>query len=543
MDSSRQRTKKVSGIRIRNEVFDEKGNGVSVANPLRAARGLAKEIGTHELSGIMQRGYGVVFCPLLGEDGYAEPKNKTDSDGPAQVVPVDQYRLADRLSTKYTPYKIGEDSQGNKVRKECLFPVDAARTVLNTIDAAPNLRMLRGVTHTPIPRADGSLLIEPGFDELTGILYLPTVKVRRVPVRPTTRDRREAVRLLRSLVAEFSWVGEHDEANYLGLMLTPLLRLLCPSPYKLGAIMAHQSGSGKSLLAEVLRLVHGGVFRSSIPKDEAEMRKAITSILYRTTAPVVQFDNVAGKLKSPILDGLLTSRNYSDRILGSSDEVDMVNDRLWCLTGNNLRISGDLARRTLWVSIDPKVPAPQNRTGFALDLPTYVAEKRGEILRALLILIVAWRNSGLSIELRSSDSYAKWSATVRGILDYAGVPGEFDHVDSTQAAIDEEDSEWEEFLSALHARFGSRAWLVRELVDSLIGDNFSGRVNGSKDAIGIPAESLPAELALKAARMEDIGKSLGRWLLNREGQFAGAYTVRNVKSTNLGKTWKIEKVG
>jgi hypothetical protein len=304
--------------------------------------------------------------------------------------------------------------------------------------------------------------------------------------------------------------------------------------------MAHQSGSGKSLLAEVLRLVHGGVFRSSIPQEEGEVRKSITAILHRTTAPVVQFDNVAGKLKSPTLDGLLTSRNYSDRILGASDEVDLVNDRLWCLTGNNLHISSDLARRTLWVSIDPRVPAPQNRTGFALDLPAYVADKRGEILRALLILIVAWRNSGSTLELRSSDSYAKWSATVRSILDYARVPGEFDHADSTQAAIDEEDSEWEEFLSAVHARFGSRAWLVRELIDSLIGDNFSGRVNGK---VGISAESLPTDLARKAARMEDIGKSLGRWLLNREGQFAGDYTVRNVKSTSMGKTWKIDKAG
>jgi len=492
---------------------------------------------------MMRRGFGVVFCPLLGEDGYAEPKNKADSDGPAQVVPVDQYQLADRVSAEYRPYKIGE-KDGDKYRKECLFPVDVARAVLNTIDTAPNLRTLRGVTHTPIPRADGSLLIEPGFDELTGILYLPTVKVRKVPARPTTRDRREATRLLRGLVEEFSWVGEHDEANYLGLMLTPLLRQMCPPPYKLGAIMAHQSGSGKSLLAQVLRLVHGGVFRSSIPQEEAEMKKSITAILYHTTAPVVQFDNVAGRLKSPTLDGLLTSSNYSDRILGKSQEaVNLVNDRLWCLTGNNLHIGGDLARRTLWVSIDPKVPAPQNRTGFALDLPAYVTEKRGEILRALLILIVAWRNSGPALELRSSDSYAKWSATVRGILDYARVPGEFDHEDSTQVAIDEEDSEWEEFLSAVHARFGSRAWLVRELIDSLIGDNFSGRMNGSKEAVGIPAESLPAELARKAARMEDIGKSLGRWLLNREGQFAGSYTVRNVKSTSIGKTWKIDKVG
>ena len=511
-----------------------------MGNPLQAERGLREEIGTNKLSGMMLRGAGVVFCPLVGEEGYDEPKNKEDSDGPAQVAPVDQYQLADRVSAEYRPYKIGKDSQDNPVRKECMFPVDVARAVLNTLNLAPNLRTLRGVTHTPIVRSDGSLLAEPGFDEETGYLYLPTVKVRKVPVRPTPRDRREAARLLRGLVAEFSWVGEHDEANYLGLMLTPLLRQMCPPPYKLGAIMAHQSGSGKSLLAQVLRLVHGGVFRSSISTDEGELRKSISAILYQTTAPIVQFDNVAGRLKSQVLDGLLTDGIFSDRILGSTREVKFVNDRLWCLTGNNLHIGGDLARRTLWVSIDPKVPAPQNRTGFKLDLPVYVSEHRGEILRALLIVILAWCNSGKPIELRTSDSFAKWSATVRGILGYAGVPGEFDHEDSAKVAIDEEDSEWEEFLSAIYSHFNSRPWLVRELMDSIVGDNFSGRLNGKS---GISSDSLPAELARKAARMEDIGKSLGRWFLNREGQFAGNFTVRNVKSTNLGKTWKIEKAG
>ncbi len=155
----------------------------------------------------MIRGPAVVFCPLLGEDGYTEPENEGDSDGPAQVVPVDQYQLADRVSAEYRPYKIGE-RDGNKYRKECVFPVEVARIVLNTIDKAPNLQTLRGVTHTPIIRSDGSLLDEPGFDEDTGYLYLPTVKVRRVPVRPTARDRRTAVRLLRGLVAEFSWGGD-----------------------------------------------------------------------------------------------------------------------------------------------------------------------------------------------------------------------------------------------------------------------------------------------------------------------------------------------
>jgi len=111
-----------------------------------------------------------------------------------------------------------------------------------------------------------------------------------------------------------------------------------------------------------------------MPHDDAELEKSISSILTCTTAPVVQFDNVSGTLRSSRLAALLTSREYSGRILGSTNSVDMVNDRLWTLTGNTLNLGGDLVRRTLWCTIDPGCPDPQLRTGFKLDTPAYVAQ-------------------------------------------------------------------------------------------------------------------------------------------------------------------------
>ena len=93
----------------------------------------------------------------------------------------------------------------------------------------------------------------------------PSLSVPPVSDRPTSLEVQRAGRMLLDVVADFPFVTVHDRANYLGALLTPLLRPLVPPPYKLVAIGAPQRGSGKSLLASILRELHGGVFKSEFP--------------------------------------------------------------------------------------------------------------------------------------------------------------------------------------------------------------------------------------------------------------------------------------
>jgi hypothetical protein len=410
-------------------------------------------------------------------------------------------------------------------------------------------------------RRDGTVLDTPGYDEASGFLYLPDVTVPPVPEQPSADELAAAVELLRGMVDEFTWVGEHDEANYLGLLLTPLLRELCPPPYKLGGIMARQPGSGKTLLASILRDVHGGVFRAEMPHDEAETEKTISSILSCTTAPVVTFDNVSGMLRSSKLAAVLTSRDFAGRILGSTNSVDMVNDRLWTITGNNLNLGGDLVRRTLWVTIDPKVPNPHLRNKFKLDLSTYAREHRGEILHALLVLVRAWVVAGMESERRSSDSYAHWSAVVRGILTHAGVPGEFDHEKSAQQTVGADDEGWGEFLAAVREVMGTKPWAVRDLVARLewtYTDDWPGKEGGAKEEDSdrrpkpVPLypgliEALPGDLHEKFIRYggTSISRSLGQWLRNRNGRFAGDLVCEPGATDHhrKQKLWVVRKAG
>ena len=190
---------------------------------------------------------------------------------------------------------------------------------------------------------------------MVGLLYLPdeTVTVPPIPDNPTAARIRKAVKLILEPIKEFPFVTEHDRATWIGLAFTPALRPLFPPPYQMGVITATNPGSGKTLLANMLMALHGGVPRGEMPREDAELRKAITGTLMTTTAPIVLFDNLAGTIKSPVLDGLLTMKVWSDRWLGQNKEVSAPNDRLWLATGNNAQFGGDLGRRLAMVKLAP----------------------------------------------------------------------------------------------------------------------------------------------------------------------------------------------
>jgi hypothetical protein len=502
---------------------------VDVTNPAIAEAWLRQEVGRGRLAGMFYRAPGIVYTPREGEDGY-QPVRGGDQmdgdDGPAQVRPITGAVLASRVQCTFGVFRMvkrGEDW----VPVPALFARHSAQPVVDTPDAAPNLRTLRGVVHSPVVRPDGSVLATPGYDQSTGLLYLPEPGLEVPPIlpNPSTGDVAAAVRVLLYMIQDFTFLSDHDRANYLGLLLTPLLRAMVPPPYKLAAIGAPQPGSGKTLLANILRHLHGGVFRSEMPEDDAELRKQVTTILDYTTGPVVHFDNVSGVLRSSTLAGLLTSARWDDRRLGGNEMVNARNDRLWVITGNNVALGGDLIRRTLWVTIDPGVPNPHLRTDFAIpDLEGWVHRHRGTLIHALLTLVRAWVMAGQPTVARSGDSYRAWLATVGGILAVAGVPGAFDHPESIRQELGTEDDEWRDFLAAIHHAMGDRVWTVKELL---------GYVNTGLlvAQAPIPLDALPGDLsqrAIGAGGLMGISRSLGRWLMHRAGRWAGPYAVRSV---------------
>ncbi|WP_226352806.1 hypothetical protein [Pseudonocardia sp. ICBG601] len=527
-----------------------------IESPAGSLQWLTASMGAGPLSGVFRRGHDVVHTPRVGEDGHVPPRDPDDDDGPAQVRRVTARQVAALVDQTHSCREIRYAKDGLPREVDTLFPLEAAQRAVDSLDYMRSLRPLRGVTHVPTPRRDGTIIDQPGYDPETRLIFLPPdgLTVPPVPQEPTGADVRAAVGLLSQMLDDFAFKSEDDHANYLGMLLTPLLREICPPPYKLAAIGAPSPGSGKSLLSDIMRTLHGGVFRADTPTDSDEWRKSITTILDTTTAPVVEFDNVSGTLKSPILAGLLTSPVWSDRRLGATETVTAKNDRTWVVTGNNMSLGGDLVRRTVQITIDPGVPHPEKRNDFTItDLKSWVAQHRGELIGALLTLIRAWVVAGRPLRRKAgADSYRAWIETVDGILGHAGIPGTFDGADSQRITVGDDDEEWRDFLEAVHQQFGERSWTVKELLTLVSEDHHIGNTEFDQaNAVRrpIPLDALPAELGERVVRgrlgVGVIAKSLGRWLTNREGRWAGEkITVRRAGKTRdkIGM-WRIEHLG
>lgn len=517
---------------------------LEIGNAAEMAYWLQGALGSGRLAGFFRRSGRIVYTPRVGEAGYVHPEGEDEDNGPMQVQPATKEALAAEVQYLHRCYRTIKDKDGNERERPAMFPVQAASTAIAAPHRMGMLRNLKGVVHTPVVRPDGSILAEPGYDEVSGFLYAPEpgLAVPAVSLRPSAEEVAAAVALLDEMVAGFEWRGKHDRANLYGLLLTPLMRLVTPPPYKLFAVDAHQPGSGKTLLANTSRWIHGGVFRTEMPDADDELKKLITSILYTTTAPVVVVDNVTGSLTSSTLAGLLTSRDYSDRVLGRTENITLDNDRVWTITGNNVQIGGDLGRRTVTIAIDPGVPNPQERTGFAIaDLEGWVKARRGALLHALLTLITNWTAAGQPLQARAqSDGYARWESAVGAILERAGVPGEFDAAESRNIRGDEAEEGWAGFLEALWDLFGAEPFYVADLlskVDTMDNQPFS-------EGMLAPSALPSAELEADAKRGVLSARKLGKWIGNRQGRWAGPLTVVPVGAkTKRGQAWQMRRYG
>src|SRR5215217_7654424 len=502
---------------------------VDVRNDANAADWIRKELGQGKLAGIFRRGDVLVHTPQIGEEGYLPPKDLGLIDaGPAQVRPVTTIGIKALIEARHHCWKniqVRDGGETTRIKVPALFPQSAAQSVCEGArlgEHMPDLKALHGATHTPMMRRDGTILDTPGYDAATGFLYLPDpdLIVPPIPDRPTPDEIKAAVELILTPVAEFPFVSDDDRATWIGLLFTPILRPLLPGPYQMGVFTATNPGSGKTLLAKMIRILHGGVQRGEMPRDADELRKSITAALMDTTAPVITFDNLTGVIRSSVLEALLTDREWTDRWLGQNRSVTAVNDRLWLATGNNAAFGGDLARRIETVRLDPPGANPHLRTGFKIgDLETWMREHRGDLLAALLVVARGWVVAGMPSEDVRSDSYARWIGGLRGMLGWAGFPGVFGGGGSSEPAVSSDDEEWHTFLVELYGAFGTEPFTVKGLGERL--DSFAGRID---------AAALPGDLADKWAHIregKDAGfrRSLGWWLKNRLGRYASGWML------------------
>lgn len=336
-----------------------------------------------------------------------------------------------------------------RVEKEALPPAAVVDDAMVNIDS--RIPSIARVVSAPTFADAKTLLATPGYHAAARIYYdpKPGAVVPSVPAEPTQADLAHARSLiLDDLLINFPFVCEADQAHAVALFLLPFVRELIDGPTPLHLIEAPTMGSGKGLLADALLLPALGDV--PVPMTEAttdeEWGKVITSNLLAAPA-VIYIDNLNRTLTSGKLAAALTTREFSDRVLGRSEQVSLPVRCVWAATANNPTLSTEIARRCVRIRIDPKDDRPWQREGFKHPkLRTWVEAHRGDLIWAALTICrygLAHGAAGPPL-----GSYESWSDVLGRILSGAGFAGFLGNLDDLYNRADTEGAAWRALIGA-----------------------------------------------------------------------------------------------
>ena len=158
--------------------------------------------------------------------------------------------------------------------------------------------------------------------------------------------------------------------------------------------------------------------------SEEEMAKTLLSVL-QAAPPYVFFDNI-NEADSATLAAVIASPDcrFAGRMLGATRWVEVPALACWLASGNNPKVSRELARRTVVIKLDANAERPEQRSGFKIkNLLRWGMEHRVDLLYAALVLCRAWVAAGKPKGQAVLGSFESWAEVIGGILEVAGLPG------------------------------------------------------------------------------------------------------------------------
>lgn len=277
-----------------------------------------------------------------------------------------------------------------------------------------------GVISTPTLRIDGSILDAQGYDPETRLYMASRVDLPEMPDRPTRKDALAAAKQLEGLLVEFPFVDDPSYSVAMSALITPIVRG-CMDVAPMHITTAPTAGTGKSYLFDTASAIAMGVCCPvlSAGKTEEEMGKRIGAKIM-AGHPILCIDNVDDDLGGDDLCQVVERPIVEIRILGKSEIHKAANRYCTFATGNNLRVRGDMTRRTLVSSMDAKCERPAERR-FDQNPVERVLADRGGYVAACLTIVRAYFEAGRPDQkLTPMGSFDLWSGSVRAALVWLG---------------------------------------------------------------------------------------------------------------------------
>ena len=403
------------------------------------------------------------------------------------------------------------------------------------VNPDPELPQLDQVASTPFFGQNGNLIVENGYHakDRTWLELREDLKETTIPEKISSEDIKNAISLIMDdLLVDFPFVTQADRANVMGAFILPFVRHMIDGPTPLHMFEAPTPGSGKTMMANLISIIANGhlIAAQTIPVNEEEIRKKITAML-RRSPPIILLDNAPQrwKLDSESLSSVLTTTEWTDRLLGVSNDIHVQNKAMWIATANNPRTSMEIASRMIRIRIDPKVEQPWERDGFKHEeILIWTAKNRRRLVEALLIIISNWIRSGKQYTGKKLGRFENWNIVIGGILQVAGIDEFLDNRKEVYAQADDDTQMWREFVEQWWSEFASEPVTTKALYGICDENDLMILIRGDKSD---RSQQTRLGKALKGARDRTISKYRihSTWTKNASGNPTSGYQLIQIE--------------
>lgn len=387
---------------------------------------------------------GGALTRVIESDG-TDPGPRRENGAPVTRRVVPQW-LTERLSL-YARFMKTKATGRGKAKKEVAVQMSPPPWLAVHVIARGSWDRFRGLTSvvtSPTMRRDGTVIQTAGYDDASGILYLPNAAYRPVPEQPTMGQAIAARDRLLEVIADFP-VTDLGRAVWLSLLFTLCARDLVDGQVPLFAADAHSAGSGKGLFVRAPHIIAFGVdiAHMSLPPDDEEFRKQITTTLLSGDAAVL-FDNVSAPIGGDSIETLITAPLWKVRLLGKNEDSGSIPVRIVVVvTGNGLHFGGDMGRRTLRALLDTPHESPEERDDYNHPeragedkFLAWVRAHRAALVIDALTILRAWHVNGRRGDVKPWGSFQSFSSTVASCVQWIGLPDPTLARATSEAALD-----------------------------------------------------------------------------------------------------------
>ena len=473
--------------------------------------------------------------PTVSADAWEALKSNNDppymfvyGDVPVRLVPTAARGRVPQVFTLDTlRYELARAANWQKGDKPAMPSKEVVRDMLAF--PSPPLPPLTRFTSAPIYVPGPKLLNVPGYDPKSQTYYhQPTcLESLRIPKAPTGVAKEQARRfLLEELLVDFPFVADSDRAHALSLLLLPFVRPLIDGLTPLHLVEKPTERTGAGLLVEVLLFgaLGGPTPVMTLGRNEDETRRTLTA-RFLSSPQVILIDNVT-KLQSATLSAAITSRIWTDRLIGTSREVHIDVQCGWVATGVNPDLSREIAGRAVRTRLDAGVARPEERTDFRHPkLRQWAEAHRLDLVRTSLILCQAWVAEGCPEGSDTLGGFEAWVGVIGGILEVAGIRGFLEDREQLYLASDTETGAKRQFVQRWRTQFGGRSVGVGNLYPLVVS---------SRD---------PIDLDLRDGNERSQKIRLGKLLARARDTIVDGYQIVAAGDRQGAQQWKLVCVG